>query len=999
VISQRKTVSVVFADLVESTTLAERLDPEVLAGILRRYFASLQSVVHKHGGRVEKFIGDAVVGVFGVPTLHEDDALRAVRAALEMHEALSGLNSELDAGLGVALRARIGVNTGEVLVSDDDALGHAISMAARLEQHASAGEVLIGKATFALVAQAVEVEPTDELIVKGSNDPIAAWRVTGLRQVVPRGSRAGGAYIGRERELEQIAAAFDSAVSQPACVTVTVVAPPGLGKSRLIAEGVSRLVDDARVLRGACLPYGEGITYAPLIEAVNQLEAAEGPDALDRLLAGKSDAAQVAASVRTTMAGAARGSPDETAWAFRRLFEALAVQRPLVLVVDDIHWADPLLLDLVEYVGTFSVGNPILLLCAARPDLFDARPDWSAPRDNSLQLRLAPLTAAEVDGLLAQVAGDALDTEARLRIVETSGGVPLFVEQMAAFDAESGGAGTQVPPTIRAVLAARVDRLPPTDRVVLEHAAIQGLAFRRDALAQLLPAETRTALGAALIALVRRDFVRPEPTPDGQDGFAFNHTLIRDAVYEQMPRRLRADLHERYSEVLRKSGADRSEELIGHHLEQAHRERSALGESGAEVDGLGVRAGIALAAAGRNATARKQSSRAVDLLNRANELLKVDRGRRVTVLPDLIDALVEQPDIDAAAAVLKEAVALARSLADETSELRAELAWAVTEPRRDAIGWQERTLVMVERALDRFGREGDHASMAQALLIKGLATSPRDQEDAILTLKKAQAEAQLSDDERIQVDVWDELGGAMIFGPTPYSETLEFTRREVDWAREHGIAFAIADGRLGEAYSLAAMAEYDAALTVLHELIEFFAQLPGGVSQHGESYTLAGRIERDRGNPGAAAAYYRRAMAIFEQGGQRRWWRNAAPGVVHALLDLDRVEEAKAVLDEIASRDDVANDGEGAFRLDAEARFAARIGNVTGGLELARRAVDVVANTGAPFYEGRARETLADLLASAGDAAGAERELDLAKSLYLAKGYLPGVVRIESRLA
>ena len=537
-IEQRKTVSVVFADLVESTTLAERLDPEVLAGILHRYFAALQAVIEKHGGTVEKFIGDAVVGVFGVPTLHEDDALRAVRAALGMQEAINTLNGDINPGLGVALRVRVGVNTGAVVVSAENAMGHAISMAARLEQHASAGEVLIGQETFALVAAATAVEPIDALEVKGSTEPIPAWRVTGLRELVPRGSRAGGLYVGRQRELSQLASSFDAAVNQPACVTVTVVAPPGLGKSRLVAEAVSRIGQNARVLAGRCLPYGEAITYAPLIEAVHQLEAAEGEKSLDRVLAGQSDAAQVLASIRATLSGAAHGSPDETAWAFRRLFEALAAERPLVVFLDDIHWADPLLLDLIEYVGTFSVGRPILLLCAARPDLFDTRPGWSAPHENAMQLRLAPLSDAEVDGLLTGVAGMQLDAEARRRIVETSGGVPLFVEQMAAFDAESESAGTQVPPTIRALLAARVDRLPTLERSVLERAAIQGPVFRRDTLADLMPADARPHLGASLMALVRRDFVRPEQTRDGHDAFGFSHALIRDAVHDQMPRRL-----------------------------------------------------------------------------------------------------------------------------------------------------------------------------------------------------------------------------------------------------------------------------------------------------------------------------------------------------------------------------------------------------------------------------------------------------------------------------
>ena len=998
VIEQRKTVSVVFADLVESSSLAEGLDPERLSLILRRYFDSLRGVVEAHGGRVEKFIGDAVVGIFGVPVLHEDDALRAVRAGLGMQEQVRALNAEVGSGLGAGLRIRVGVNTGQVVVSAENALGHAISMAARLEQNASPGDVLIGKETFALVEAAVDAEPVDDLSVKGSSQPVAAWRVTGLREVAPRGWHSAGAFVGRERELGQMADAFESARSQASCMTVTVVAQPGLGKSRLLAEVASRLSSVTRVISGLCPPYGEGITYAPLIDAIAQLEAAEGADVLDRLVSGESDGDEVVARVRATMSGAASGSPDETAWAFRRLFDTLAAERPLLVILDDMHWADPLLLDLVEYVGTFSVGRPILLLCAARPDLLDARPAWAAPRPNTQQVRLAPLTSAQTEKLLAGIdserpGGGHSDDETRRRIVETSGGVPLFAEQLAAFDADNGERSL-VPPTIRALLAARVDRLPPEQRAVLEHAAIVGQTFRRDELAGLMPSEARSALGAQLMSLIRRDFIRVEQAADGRDTFGFSHALMRDAVHEQMPRRSRAELHERYAALLETNGGAQAE-LIGHHLEQAYRERSALGESGGQTADLGRRAGHALAAAGRKATARKESIRAVDLLTRASELLAGDPELRVRVLPDLLDALVAEPDFDAADSVHEEAVSLAREVGDVTSELRAEMAWSVGEARRDASGWQERTIALTDRAVDHFRRLGDDGSTAQALLLRAIAIVQTDQFAAIDMLKQAHAHALRTDDERIQVEAWDELGGAMLFGPTPYAEILEFTTAEVEWAREHGISFTAADGRLGEVYALAALGEFDAALSLIDELTTFFAQLPGHVTQHGECFTIAGRIERDRGNPAAAAAHYRRAMELFDKGGSIRWWRNAAPGVAHALLDMGHIEDAQHVLAEIEARDDPDDSRPTAFRLEAEARYQAAIGDAERGVELARQAVDAVADSGALFYEGRARDTLADLLASSGDVASARVERDRARSLYEAKGYLPGIARID----
>ena len=981
---QRKTVTVVFADLVESTSTAERLDPEVWASVLGRYFELLRGVVEKHGGMVEKFIGDAVVALFGVPTLHEDDALRAVRAALEMPAAARS----------VGLEVRVGINTGEVIASAQNAMGHAISMAARLEQSASAGAVLIGKDTHALVAGSVEATAIDSLTVKGSTEPLLAWSVTGLT-AAPRALRSGTGYVGRERELRALASAFQRAVDDRECVVVTVTAPPGLGKSRLVAEATRSMAFSARVIGGGCLPYGESITYAPVIEAVRQLEAEEGNDVVDRLAAGQSDAQQVIATIRALESGAAQGSPDEAAWAFRRLFEILADDRPLVIAIDDVHWADPLVLDLIEYVATFSVGRSILLLCAARPDLYDVRPDWATVGESSVHVRLAPLTRSDTEILLDALDMSGLHGDARDRIVEASGGVPLFAEQMAALDAEADGTA-QVPPTIRALLAARVDRLTPEERQILELGAIEGQVFHRDTIAALIGPEARTRLGSRLMPLVRREFIQPQPGLDGRDAFSFNHALIRDAVYEQMPRRVRADLHERYASLL-ESQPGASREVIGHHLEQAFREHAALDPADGTALRLARRAGVALADAGRDATARKETGRAIDLLTRADELLSLDPAVRVTVMPDLIDAFVAASDLDRADATHHLAISLARELEDEHSELRAEIAWGTTWPMRDAVGWQEDAFPVLDRAIHYFARIGDESGLAQALLLKGVGLAPYDQVQAIETMKRAAIHAERADDVRMQVEVWDELGGAMLFGPTPYSELIVFVRAEVAWATQRGIPFSIADGQLGEVYALAATNEAEAALARLDELKQFFSQLPGRVSQYGECYTIAGRIERDRGEPAKGLDNYRRAMELFDHSAHRRWWRNAAAGAAHALLDLGRIDEARHVVDGIAERDETHDGSPGAFRLEAEARYMAAIGDLEAATKFARRAVAAVADTGALFAEAHARETLAAILAAAGDPS-ATAEFEHAREIYSRKGYLPGIDRIAAAI-
>jgi class 3 adenylate cyclase/tetratricopeptide (TPR) repeat protein len=986
---QRKTVTVVFADLVESSSTAEELDPEVWAGTLRRYYASLRSIVEKHGGTVEKFIGDAVVGVFGVPTLHEDDALRAVRAALEMPAALVTLNARL--------LIRVGVNTGQVIATAENALGHAISMAARLEQSAATGEVLIGKQTHALVHDLVDAEAVESLTVKGSTEPLAAWRVSGLRARVQGGTRAGTGYVGRERELGAVASAIQRAIDDRACVMVTVSAPPGVGKSRFLAEATRAIAADARLVGGRCLPYGEAITYAPLIEAIRQLEAEDGKDVLDWATAEQPDGQQVLATVRATVSGAARGSPDETAWAFRRLFDALAASKPLVITLDDLHWADALLLDLVEYVATFSSGWPIVLLCAARPELYEARPGWAGVGTSPVQIRLAPLSAQETDTLLAGLNADRLDPETRAQIVKASGGVPLFAEQMAALDAEVPGR-VEVPPTIRALLAARVDRLNTDERGILELGAVEGEIFHRETVAALVGEEARQGLGSRVMALVRREFIQPESASNGRDAFAFNHALIRDAVYEQMPRRRRAELHERFAALL-ESRPDAADEIVGRHLEQAYQERVLLGETDESAVALARRAGLALAAAGRTATARKETGKAVDLLSRARELLSADPATRVTVLPDLIDAYVAAGDLDAADGAHQEALELAREYGDEYSELRAEIAWCTTWPMRDAVGWQQSAFAIVDRAIEFFGAIGDDSSLAQSLMLKSIGLAPYDQHKAIETAQLAQVYASRTTDERVQVEVWDELGGTMLFGPTPYSEITDFLRREIDWARDRGIPFSVADGRLGQAYALAAHNEPDAALRQIDELATFFSQLPAPVSQYGECYTISGRIERDRDNPAKAVEHYRHAMELFDQSRHRRWWRNAAAGAAHALLDMDRPDDAREVLDLIAYRSEEHDGSPGAARLEAEARYHARTGDAAQGIKLARRAVAAVADTGALYAEAHARETLAAILAANGDPAEARTEFERARSLYAEKEFLPGIDRIDAVMA
>jgi len=528
--AHRKVVTVLFCDVVGSTALGESVDPEALQGLLARYFERMKGIVESHGGSVEKFIGDAVMAVFGVPVVHEDDALRACRAAVEMRDALPELGVE----------GRIGVNTGEVLTGTEERLatGDTVNVAARLEQAAEAGEVLLGAQTLRLVAPAVEVGEERLLELKGKSEPVAAHPLLAVQEA-PERSHASR-FIGRERELAKLVDAWERALAGPGCQLVTVVGDAGVGKSRLVAEALDSL--DARVVRGRCLPYGEGITYWPVIEVVKQLAALPSDPA-------------AAVAVRSLLGESDQGtSADQIAWAFRKL---LVEQAPLVVVLDDIQWGEETFLDLVEAAALLTGDAPILLLCMARPELLERHPAWPGT------LRLEPLSDDEADQLIREeVTG-----ELHERIAHAAGGNPLFISEMLAMAREQED--VKVPPTLKALLAVRLDQLDEPERRVLERGSIEGELFHRGGVQALAPEEPHVT--ARLTALVRRELVRPDRAQlAGDDGFRFRHLLIRDAAYDSLPKSVRAELHERFADwLVSHTELVELDEIVGYHLEQA----------------------------------------------------------------------------------------------------------------------------------------------------------------------------------------------------------------------------------------------------------------------------------------------------------------------------------------------------------------------------------------------------------------------------------------------
>ena len=759
----RKTVTVLFCDVTGSTALGESTDPEALRALLARYFERMKAIVESHGGTVEKFIGDAVMAVFGIPAAHEDDALRACRAAVEMRDALPELG----------IRGRIGVNTGEVVTGTSERLatGDAVNVAARFEQAAAPGEVLIGEATHALVHEAVVAEPVEPLMLKGKSEPVPAFRLVSVLDA-PERSHASR-FVGRERELAQIAEAWERAQAQARCELVTVVGDAGVGKSRLVAEALAAV--EARVVRGRCLPYGEGITYWPVVEVVKQLAALPSDPAAAaamRSLLGESDVAT---------------SGDEIAWAFRKLLEE---QAPLVVVFDDIQWGEETFLDLVESTALLSAGAPLLLLCMARPELVERRPGWPAT------LRLEPLPAEQADALI----GDAVSGELRERIARAAGGNPLFISEMLAMAA--GNAEVEVPPTLKALLAARLDQLDEAERKVLERGSVEGEIFHRGAVQALAPEETQVT--TRLAGLVRRELIRPDRAQlAGDDGYRFRHLLIRDAAYDALPKAVRADLHARFADWLDEHGHALVErdEIVGYHLEQAARYQAELGQPD---PALAERAALRLAAAGRRAVDRLDVRAALALLTRAVELLRPHPARPHARARGRMGARV---DVDArAAAQAAEAVAERAEAAGDRSGamLGRALALFLRTYSGELVATDEQEELC--RAALPFEEERGDPTPARAAL--GVARPCRELPDAERRLRRRLRAGSPLPPPRRRLPLDTPIEWALILGPRPADEAMRMLDELAAWrppgngdlARAALLAML---GRIDEAWPLA----------------------------------------------------------------------------------------------------------------------------------------------------------------------------------------------------
>jgi len=1012
----RKTVTVLFADLVESTRLGRQLDPEALRRLMSRYFEEMQAVVERHGGMVEKFIGDAVMAVFGVPVLHEDDALRAVRAAAEMREALATLNQDLERTWGIRLKGRIGINSGEVIAGDHlqghlFVTGEVVNVAKRLEEAAATSEILISEATHRLVRDAVVAERVSGRVVKGGETVEALQLVAVLAHVPGRARRFDSPLVDRVQQLSALRSVFASVLQNRACHLLTVLGPAGVGKSRLVQEFVGEIGADATVLRGRCLPYGEGITYWPLTEVVREIVRTEGSAgaepssaAIAALLPGEEKAVLIAELISEALglAGTGAGTGEETFWAVRKLFEALAHRRPLVVVFDDLQWAEPTFIELVDYIAELSRDAPILLLCMARPEIFDRHPGWGGGKLNAASTLLEPLNDGDCRQLIANLLGRGpLPADVETRIAEAADGNALFAEELLAmlvddellawddgrWVAADDLPDLPVPQTINTLLAARLEGLPDDERALLVRASVEGTLFHRSAIRELAPELSDSSLESSLATLVRRDVIRPERSSfAGDEAYRFRHLLIRDAAYRSLSKTTRADLHERFAVWLERTAGERVreyEEIVGYHLEQAFRYRIALGAVDTHAASLASGGAQRLESAGRRALARSDLPAAIGLLERASDLLALDEPRRAGLLPELGAALIEAGRLPDAEIVLAEARQLAAAAQDECADSHALVQQQFLQLLRVADGGTEEAARAVESVVPVFERCGDHHGLCRARRLQAwLHWNAARAAAAAAAWEQAAAHARRAGDEDERSEILNWVASSMFFGPTPVPEGI----RRCDEIRVE------VSGNLGsEAWTLRSLAglhamdgRFELARELLADSNAIFEEL--GQTLNSSVSHLDGIVEMLAGDPAAAERRLLEGYRALEEMGDKAFLSTTAAYLAQAVCAQGRDEEASRytqISEELAARDDLLTQ---VIWRSARAGFLARQGRIEEAEALAREAVTMSESTDFVTTRADALTDLAEILHQAGRLEEAKTAAAEGLALYEQKG-------------
>ena len=954
----RKVVTVLFCELCDLTEPGD-FDPEVLTDVIDRLFAEMRTAVANHGGTVQSRTQDGISAVFGVPRLHEDDAARAVRAAADIRARVAAVSDER----GALFQCRAGISTSLALVGagENTVTGQAVRVAAGIGAAAGPDEILLSRETLELVRDAVEVAPSQSVVLRGKRDSMPVFRLLRVDPFAPGiARRLDVPIVDRTRELRLMREAWERVVAEAGCHLFTVLGAAGVGKSRLVSELLGAVEPAAWVLQGRCLHYGEGITFWPLIEAFTPIGDAVQP-ILERLTRG----------------GAA--TREELFWEVRRLFESLAVERPVVLHVDDLQWAEPMLLDLLEHVVDLSRGAPIEVLCTARPELYDDRPTWAGGKLNATTLLLEPLSSADSETLL-DLLGNGLDSEVRKRIVVASEGYPLFLEEMAALARERRS--TAVPATIHALIAARLERLSSDERDLLERGAVEGQVFHQRVVEGLGPEEAGSELQATLAALIRKDLIRPhQATIEGDYAFSFRHMLIRDAAYDALPKTKRADLHGRLAQWLEETPDELAgkDELVGWHMEQAIHYRQELGRP---VDPRhAVSAAEHLLSAGRMARERNDAEAAQKLLERALALAPEGQSLRVHIGVELAEQLLEAGELSRA----DELLSRAESDPDHSdTAVLSRLEWLIRVRPHDAARAIAETLPGVLR---RLAKAGDERGIARAHLAARMVHVLESKATPAAERARLAAEhAGRAGDEGLRSRALGMYLTSIMYGRQD-AQAIEKELDRFEDVSPGSYLSARIDLTRGELARLDG--RFEIARQLMTRAIEGFQTL-GMPWYAAHCQQDLARMELSAGDPSAALALLWRSDAILSGLGERLRRSSTQALIAQASELLGDREAALAAIDlaeQLGAPEDVLNY---VVTHQVRARLALAEGKGDAALQWARSAVDYAAQTDYLVFQGGARLELARVEYALGDIDAAVSGAKEALELFLLKGDQPG---------
>jgi class 3 adenylate cyclase len=1001
----RKIVTMLFADLAGSTALGERIDPEAVRTVMDRYYDTIRRVVAGHDGRVVKFIGDGAMAVFGVPETREDDARRALHASIALHDAFDDFATGVEREIGVSMSLRIGVNTGEVIVSagDDDVVGDAVNVAARLEHAATPGSVLVGEDTWRLARGYASFEAVAPLTLAGKADPVHAYRLLAVADTAPEPRTE---FVGRVHELDELRAAFGEVARTGRARLAVVLGSPGVGKTRLGTELQRVLSDRANVVFTRCTQ-GGAATLAPVIDLLHAAIESEATDdaAVTRAVAAlvpeqEADRDRIVASVAGLLGAGASGTPEETLWAVRRLLEVAARATPVVVMIDDLQWGEPMLLDLVEHVAEWARA-PVLLVALARPELRDVRGSLVDAGRRTV-VSLEGLDRECTEQLACDLlASDAVPAPLLDRLTEYTSGNPLFVRELlrmlvddetlavvdGAWRLTVAPGAIEVPPTIQSLLAARLDRLPADEQLLLERASIAGKEFPLGALRELLPLASGAAIDALLESLRRKELVEPDGSYWIDEAvFRFHHVLIRDAAYRRVLRQTRAELHERLARWMAEKLGSRVteyEESVGFHLEQAFAQRRELGALDGHARAVGREAAERLGRAAERALDREDLPAAAALASRALTCASpADTGRADALLVHC-EALLSMGEAAAAADSVRELERLAAGddrLAAWSTCFASQLA-NLTDPSR-----LRATEARVAAVAQQFGALGDAsgAAKAHAVHAETLARLGR-YADVEATLDLALTYARAANHRRLITAALAGLPIAAVWGPHSVPRAGGRCLDVVRLLRITAASPAVeATSQRCQAVLEAFRGRPDAGRRLIAAARATLEELGLAHALH-ETELYAGIVELVDGGLDDAQRHLQNAYTGLRALGAGADAARAAALLGRCCLQRGDVEtaEVSAYDAELLAGDDLQS---GIAWRGVRAEILASRGQHVEALALAEEAVAMAAGTDAVVHHADACAALAAVHRAAGNADAAERAATTASELYARKG-------------